>query len=558
MSAKYRNLLAVVALFFCSMILFTWGLSAQEVFGFDSRFYFFVKEMWQYGTSWFPMTYHHPYPDYPATSTVLIYLFALLLGGINKFVVVLPSAILAASTLTFTYLIGALHHKRWGLYAVLFMLLTITFLKSARSISLDMYPTLITACCFYLIYTADRKCKPLRVWWIYPLLILSFAFRGPIGLVIPAGVICSYYLLNGQLRKLFFIGLILSLLLIVCTGILLALSYQVGGETFMQRVLCMEVLGRINNHYLSRYFYFIDSVGSYALVFPLSWFVLFGVFFYFFTARDYFSEIRLLLKLFGWMMVILVGMSIPDDKKIRYILPMLPAVALIAAYPFVAPSSQKYFIVIRWILLRTFLLFPLIFLVATTYVSLYVKWHLLNIHFNYLYLNFFYVITQVINILIFYHIDRESIFDIGLSHYCKRTLCETAILCIAVLIFAITYIAVIEPIQLYIDRARDFVVAVEAQRIQQHARLVFYKERPDGLPIKYMINMKSTDQPLFVRNQNDLITFSAPAYFVASESYFNDLSKHIAAHFHVIAKDTLGHVKVVVFTRSEGVPPIVI
>src|SRR5690242_19905786 len=90
-----RHHLESLLLFFSSLILFTWGLHSKEVIGFDSRFYLFAQEMWRYGVSWFPLTYHQPYPDYPASSTFVIYLFACLFGGVTKFSAVLPSAILA-------------------------------------------------------------------------------------------------------------------------------------------------------------------------------------------------------------------------------------------------------------------------------------------------------------------------------------------------------------------------------------------------------------------------------------------------------------------------------
>src|SRR3990167_2636838 len=76
--------LKVIGIFLGSLFLFTWGLSDQEVISFDSRFYLFALEMWRHGLSWFPTTYHQPYPDYPALSTIFIYLAAWLAGGLNK------------------------------------------------------------------------------------------------------------------------------------------------------------------------------------------------------------------------------------------------------------------------------------------------------------------------------------------------------------------------------------------------------------------------------------------------------------------------------------------
>ena len=148
-----RPILEAIVLFCISMFAFLLGLNNQEIIGFESRFYLFALEMWRHGFSWFPTAYLKPYPDYPVTATLLIYSAAKLLGALSKFAAVLPSAIAAAITVSVTYLIGSLHSKRLGLSAVCFLFLTIMFLKTARSIALDMYPTLATVCCFYLVYS---------------------------------------------------------------------------------------------------------------------------------------------------------------------------------------------------------------------------------------------------------------------------------------------------------------------------------------------------------------------------------------------------------------------
>jgi 4-amino-4-deoxy-L-arabinose transferase-like glycosyltransferase len=537
LSPKQRSLLEVMGLFCGSLTLFIWGLNSQEVIGFQSRFYLFALEMWQSGASLFPTIYHHPYPDYTGTSTFLIYILAHLFGGVNKLIAVLPSAIAAAITVVMTYLIGSLHNKCWGLYAVFFLLLTIMFLKSARTISLDMYSTMITACCFYLIHSADINYKPRRAWWIYPLLIVSFAFRGPIGLVIPAGVVCTYYLLNLQIKRTLVAGLFSLFLLIICTAFLLALAYHAGGLVLMHDVLHMQVIGRIDNYYLPVYFYFTNSIGNYALGLCITWLVMFGVGYYSLIRWQRVPEMKFLLELLGWILVIVMGMSIPDDKKIRYILPMVPAVALIAAYPFATTTKEKYFTSLRWLLSRMILYFPSIFLLATEAIYFYAKDKNIAFGIHYLSLAIFLIVMQVISFWIFYGDtwrlaarDRITMF-------------------IAAISFVVIYIAIVEPAELYADRAHDFVVALEAERAKTNASLVFYKEKPDGLPIKYIINMPHVEQPTFIDNQDELIRFSKPAFFVTSESYFIELPDAIATKFAILANDTLGHIRVVVFTR---------
>lgn len=190
-------------IFFLGLILFTVELGPQEIMGFESRFYLFALEVWRHGPDWFPTTYHRPYPDYPGTATFLIYAFSKLIGKLNRFTAVFPSAAASALTLAITYLIGALHSRRLGLSAVLMLLFTLTFAEEARSISLDQFVTAVTVLCFYLVYSAQELKKPYRVAWIFPLFVLGFAFRGPLGLVIPTGVVCLFYLTAKKYPRFF-------------------------------------------------------------------------------------------------------------------------------------------------------------------------------------------------------------------------------------------------------------------------------------------------------------------------------------------------------------------
>ena len=168
--------------------------------------------------------------------------------------------------------------------------------------------------------------------------MIAFCFRGPIGLVIPTGVVCTYYLLHGQWKKFFQIGLTAFILLLICTAGLLALAYHVGGNTFMQDVLRMQVAGRIDNYYRPFYFYFTDSLINYAIAFPIAVIMMAMIM----ISKKKLLEWKFLLSCMGWILVILIGMSIPGDKKVRYILPIVPATSLIAAFLFVDDSLNKW------------------------------------------------------------------------------------------------------------------------------------------------------------------------------------------------------------------------
>jgi hypothetical protein len=189
---------------------------------------------------------------------------------------------------------------------------------------------------------------------------------------------------------------------------------------------------------------------------------------------------------------------------------------------------------LRHFLRKIFLAFPLFFLILSIITQYYVSQHLsVSIDFDSI-MNVF-VLMQLINSAAFYLVKslelREKIW-----------------ITMAALCFVFATITIIEPIQLHIDSARDFVISTESSRIQAKSRLMFYRESPDGLPIKYLINKTSDDTPEFIQDKDALMRVTQPAYFVTSESNYAELPKEL---FHVIASDTMGHVRVVVFIRKE-------
>jgi len=451
-----------LCIFIAGLILFTFGLHHQEIIGFESRFYLFALEMWRHGFSLFPTTYQTPYPDYPVTSTALIYSTAKLFGTLNKWVAVFPSAIAAAATLSGTYLLGASQNRREGWYSVGFLLLTLAFLTEARTISLDMYVVACTTWIFYFAYSAQSKMRSPSWPVIYLLLILSFAIRGPIGIIIPTGVLCVFYLLEKNWKRLIFFGFSGALLLMLCTGILLSMAYYTGGHPFMQDVLRMQILGRMQvNRTPPHYFYFIESMGAYAITYPLA------IFFILKTLPQLFKKnapphIQWLRLLMGWVLVIMIGLSIPADKKIRYILPIAPALALICSH-FLTVVKNRY-------------------------------------------------------------------------------------LGIAVFVFFIVNVFIVEKINLHTNQTREFVQHIEILREQQKARLVFYREGKDGWAIKYLINTPREENPLFVSDINQLPV--GPFFLITSEENKNALSA-----VRTIASGSIGRDKVVVFFINKNATP---
>ena len=517
-------------IFLGSLLLFTFGLAHEEVVGFDSRLYAFALEMWRHGFGWFPRTFQQYYPDYPVTSSWMIYLLANLFGTLNKLVAVLPSAMAASLTLVVTYCIGALHNRKWALSAVFLLILTLEFTSEARAIAYDQYITLVTACCFYLVYSGKLLSANRRIYLLFPLFVLGFAFRGPIGLVIPTGVVCVFYLLEKNFKNFVIVGVLSALLLVICSAIFLTIAYHTGGMSFLQEVLHTEMLNHIRDLKSNPvYFYFIESVGAYAVTYPLMVLMLPGILGVF-SKKIGQMEKQFLLYLLGWIFIILIGLSIPDDKKIRYILPVAPAMALFCAYLFANGIENLYLRSIRRCFYWVCFYFPAICLFALCFFHL-------RLFFDYL--NFpslvgALVFMQVM-MLVFYLLLREKIIGA---------------LFLTMLTFGIVYIAVVEPTSITLNSARDIVLKVEDLRAREKVPVVFYREGWDALAVKYFINMPHEEKLFFIATPEELMAYHQPAIFIASVEYVDALPKEAKSHFKPIMSGVIGHDKVVVFRRS--------
>jgi hypothetical protein len=524
-----------LGIFCVGLFLFTVGLSQQEVVGFESRFYLFALEMWRHGPSLFPTTYGVPYPDYPPTTTLFIYGVSKLLGHMDKLTAVLPSAIAAAISLVATYSIGALHTKRWGLFAVFFMLLTNTFVMEARTISPDQFVAMVTVLGFYLVYSATLSRNTRRLWFVPVLLLFGFACRGPIGLVVPAGVVCVFYLLDKNFKLFFVMGLTAGVMLGVGSAALFGAAYHVGGAAFVNEVWYTEVSGRLQDAHVPWYFYFSESFGAYALTFPLAILTVSGLV----LQRSNLNprDFKFMLKLLAWAAVIMVGLTIPAGKKIRYILAIVPALALMSAALFVLPPRQKYQFYLQKIAYGVSVCLPLICL-----IFLMIAWCYLLRHSSMTTLNVISGIEPNMRVALIAFFILQGVALLGRQYH-------QLVVGIAALTFVSFYILIIEPINLALNQARTFVTVVEAARHQRQAKLVFYQENPDGTPIKYVINMPHEEQPVFISSMDVLLKINEPAYFVVDPKTFSQLPRGMLKSVEIVNTGSVGHNELVVFEK---------
>lgn len=485
-----------------ALLLFIAGSWHQAIIGFDSRFVVFAQEMLRHGPGFFPTTYGQPYADYLATSTLLTWLLSLPLGHVTSLTAWLPTAIASAFIVMLVYRLTAPYSTRWGLLSVAMLLLSSTFVSETRSVSLDQMLAAVTLAVFYLGYAHDHFGAGKRLYWLYALLILGFAIRGPIGLVIPTGVLCSYYLINRQWRRLLSFGLPALALLMACVGVLLLLAKLSGGQAFMQDVIRMQFVGRMDGSEGASgvLYYFTSSLGNYAFAYPIALLVLLAVAAGGRRAPD--PALQLVLYCAAAGLLVMLGLSIPQAKKARYVLAMLPMAAIIAAYPFQA-TQGRLFAWLRGLMLGIWVLLPALVAAALLVVQRRYADRLEHLE------------------LIFAVLGTLQV--VGLLAVLKQHLRPVGPAITAVLALWATYILVVEPLQRSLYDTRTFSLAAKALIQQDPAPVVLHGLGKDAKAIKFMVSYDCDHVPLFTQRPADLNRIPTPAWLVMSAEDFATL-----------------------------------
>lgn len=487
-----------------ALLLFVAGNWDQAIIGFDSRFVLFAQEMLRHGPGFFPTTYGQPYADYLSTSTLLTWLLSLPLGRVTSFSAWLPTAVASAVIVALVYRLTAPYSQRWALLSIALLLLSSTFISETRAVSLDQMLAAVTLALFYLGYAHDHFASTRRLPWLLLLLLLGFAIRGPIGLVIPTGVLCSYYLLNRQWRRLFSFGVLALALLLACVGLLLLLAKVSGGESFMQDVIRMQFLGRMDGREGSSsvWYYFSSSLGNYAPAYPLALLALLAVLFSARRTAD--SAWQLLLGCTAAGLIVLLGLSIPEAKKARYVLPMMPMVAIIAAYPFHRVDG-RLFKGLRGLMLGLWALTPGLLigalLVARQRFAAQLE------HFQ-----------GVLGLLI-----GLQLLSVGMLLKWRWRPVGPAF-CAVLAVWGL-YILVVEPVERRLYDTRTFAREAHALIQQDPAPLVLHGLGKDAKAIKFMVNVECDRVPLFTQAPADLASLPTPAWLVMDQADFQRLDE---------------------------------
>ena len=267
------------------------------------------------------------------------------LMGLSDFTIRLPSVIAAVFLAWMTYALGAFAETRkTGLLAVGILASMFEFWDSGTEARVDMlFAALIGAAvaAWYVWYRSGREYARAATYLSAALAVLA---KGPAGAVIPALIIFCFVVLAGDLRSLskFFSWPWLLIAVGIDVGWYLA-AYQRGGAAFWYKQIIYENVDRFlgegkfetRQSVFAQAFWLVSRLfpWSLALILPLARWIR-G------QRQDSFGRF-----LHTWWLGIFVFFLFAAGHRAIYLLPIYPAVALLAARECVAflDSAGKVF-----------------------------------------------------------------------------------------------------------------------------------------------------------------------------------------------------------------------
>ena len=521
-----------LGIFLIALLLFTLGIWDQQPQGFDGRWAVFMQEMFRHGASLFPTTYGEPYPDYPGTATYLSYLFARLFGAPNDLANVMPTALASAGVMALIYRLLVPSGRAWALLTVLLTALTAQLLEKSRSVCLDQMISLLCLGCFYLLHRGERLGSRLRQYAIFPLFVVAFAIRGPLGLIEVCGVACVYWALGtartrqeriALLKKVIAHGVVGLILLAGCWWALLKLARISGGDAFVDDVLRMQFTGRLDETGEAFYFYFKLSLYRYFPVVPLALATMIALR-HKWSARHDDADVQLMLRLAACGLMILLGLSVPHFKRAYYIVPMVPMFAAVAAYGLL--QAQGWLLGVRrgyeWLVA----VLPVLGIVVV-----FVCRHLWHKHGYWPDVS----VPALVGVLIVLQLAAVIAWRRLQGNLGQRLVVLSVI---ALATQWLVLVKVVEPAKDLQFDTRNFVSAVEKLRADNPGTLVFVDLAKDTWAIRYIMNLDHDEQPLFIgRNQPLLVdTLPRPAWVIVERKQTALLSgtplEHMAPVFN--------------------------
>jgi 4-amino-4-deoxy-L-arabinose transferase-like glycosyltransferase len=325
---------AVYLLVICALcaVLFCWRLDARSLWDIDEGMHAATSKEMVLSGDWVTPRYNgEKFYDKPAFFNWLVALSFLILG-FTEVAARLPGALLGWGTVLLTYALGRrLSHPRTGFLGALVLATSVEFIILSRSVVHDIALAFFVTLALYCFYGALEQA---RHRWRYLLMAyaavgLAVLSKGPLGVVLPGLTLVVYLLLRGQWRQFRVLKPVWGMIIILAVAapwyVMVALrNDDYTGYFFIQQNVLNFVSQAKARHPEPFYFYIPVIIGG---MFPWSFFLPVAVVVMLRRWRSGLSGATLFLVV--WLSAMVAFFSVAQSKLATYILPALPAAALL-------------------------------------------------------------------------------------------------------------------------------------------------------------------------------------------------------------------------------------
>jgi 4-amino-4-deoxy-L-arabinose transferase-like glycosyltransferase len=313
-----------------ALVLFLPGLGSRDLWNPNEPTYgLAVAEMAEAGEWWIPSVNGVRFLEKPILYFWLARIAALP-GGVNEFALRLPSLLAALVSVAFVYLLGLRHSGRTrGLVAALLFLTTVTIAQAARMIQMDLLATAAVAATVYLGWGALERPRSLWPWAATGLAAgVGFLAKGPVTWILAVIPLIAAWagarpwslppLRSGLLAGVTLLGT-MSLWIV-------PLALRGDWDALHEAIVRQNVTRFLEPwDHVQPWWYFLKylwiDMAPWALLLPLA----IGV-----SRRDA-PDAKLSRVAWAWLIGTMVFFSLSGSKRSAYLMPVAPAVALLAA-----------------------------------------------------------------------------------------------------------------------------------------------------------------------------------------------------------------------------------
>lgn len=349
------SLLAIM----CLVFLFV-GLDFYPLIDVDETRYAVMARDLLHSFSWNNLMLNsEPFLEKPPLYFWLVASSIKLFGSFTALIVRLPIALLASFLTFFTYFLGKkVISRKFGVISALILLTSVFFLMLSHVAIIDMVLTVFVTSamyCGFLTHFSEERYKKYCWWYFYLFVALGFLAKGILALALPVIVIFAYNLATKRVKEIFKpVNILPGIVIFLATALPWHwVMYMEYGNTFIKEYFLIHHFARfIDSAYIGRqqpFWYFIPVffVGFLPWSFTFIAFLIDGCkkltakykqaqgnvknkIVAIFDAQT--NEQKLILFASIYFVLTFIIFSASSTKLPTYILPVIPAAALLTGY----------------------------------------------------------------------------------------------------------------------------------------------------------------------------------------------------------------------------------